>query len=763
MSCDCKKTKLQGTQYCQECMPDETSWLVPVDSVPDPFMMDRIHAYITPDNTVWVLSKDRTRAVSLTGSGNSFDDTELRNQIAELMRRADRDNQTLTISNGKLSISGGNEVTLPTASVPNLTLNGRNLSIAGGNSVRLPESKDYVTVVLNKANGDKAFSISDGSSSGRPQDGLVMAKEDFISTNGVAADQYKLRVTLNPARVKEIVGNTNQTLSLNGRTLSLSNGGSVELPAGAMPYDDTSLKQRVTALENKADHDTITSVVAGKDIQVAKNGNAYTVSTTAGDIARDAQTKVNVLTPRVIALEGKPNYTIVKEGNDLKLKQGTEVRGTVAFPTAPTYTLVREGQNVVLKEGNTVKGTITLPRDATPYDDTDIKRRLGVLEAKPDNDKQTLTVNGNNLSISGGNNVTLPIPNVATSWNNTNRTLTVGGTSVVIPDSNTTYTAGNGISIANGVITNTHNLGNYYTKAESDNKYQTKLRAGTNVTIASDGTISANPPAVNLSNYYNKGESDGKYATKAEVNSKISTTEANNKFQPKLKAGANITIAADGTISATDRDTDNQTLSISGNTLTIARGNSVTLPVHNVTISWDNGKRELNVNGTKVVIPDTNTTYTAGDRITITNNRISAANQTQTLAYNASNGQLSLSNGGNIVTIPAGKTYTAGSNVTINAQNQISVDLSQYYRKSEIDPKINNLQTQLNTLKGFTDKLLADLKASGLWQGNDYNGSIKPNNHIAYGTINLFGGTTDGNYYIRTNSGRTENDLAGGI
>ena len=46
-------------------MPDEVTWLVPTNGEPDPFFMDRHHAYIAPNNEVYVLSHDRTRALGL--------------------------------------------------------------------------------------------------------------------------------------------------------------------------------------------------------------------------------------------------------------------------------------------------------------------------------------------------------------------------------------------------------------------------------------------------------------------------------------------------------------------------------------------------------------------------------------------------------------------------------------------------------------------------------------------------------------------------
>lgn len=70
---------------------------------------------------------------------------------------------------------------------------------------------------------------------------------------------------------------------------------------------------------------------------------------------------------------------------------------------------------------------------------------------------------------------------------------------------------------------------------------------------------------------------------------------------------------------------------------------------------------------------------------------------------------------------------------------------------------------QYNQLKDAFDKVIANLQDSGAWEGDSLTGDFKPNRNIATGNINVFGGTPDGNSYIRTNNGRTENDLTGGI
>lgn len=85
---------------------------------------------------------------------------------------------------------------------------------------------------------------------------------------------------------------------------------------------------------------------------------------------------------------------------------------------------------------------------------------------------------------------------------------------------------------------------------------------------------------------------------------------------------------------------------------------------------------------------------------------------------------------------------------------------------------IHDLQNGLNSangdiakIKNALVKLLTNLKNSGAWSssGDILDGNMVNNRNIATGNINVFGGTPDGNSYIRTNNGKNENDLVGGI
>ena len=75
---------------------------------------------------------------------------------------------------------------------------------------------------------------------------------------------------------------------------------------------------------------------------------------------------------------------------------------------------------------------------------------------------------------------------------------------------------------------------------------------------------------------------------------------------------------------------------------------------------------------------------------------------------------------------------------------------------------IKALETKVNRIESALNKIIANLESSGAWTGG-LTGGFNSGRNIATGNINIFGGTTDGNSFIRTNSEQTENDLAGGL
>lgn len=101
------------------------------------------------------------------------------------------------------------------------------------------------------------------------------------------------------------------------------------------------------------------------------------------------------------------NVTVSRDGNKIKLKY-IRVDGTsseVEFDDKDTISMAYD--DTALKER--VKALEAKEDKDTIYDDSALKARVEALEAKEDSDKQALTLTGNELSISNGNSVTLPV------------------------------------------------------------------------------------------------------------------------------------------------------------------------------------------------------------------------------------------------------------------------------------------------------------------------------------------------------------------
>lgn len=293
----------------------------------------------------------------------------------------------------------------------------------------------------------------------------------------------------------------------------------------------------------------------------------------------------------------------------------------------------------------------------TPYDDAPLKARVTALENKPDNDKQTLsfTEGNRNLSISNGNTVTLP------DYLKKDEAYSLFPTYPKLQDEMT------------------KNIKDKHVDLGLDKLIEDKLQNGRN-----------------------------HYVTKADV--------------PAL-SGANFFIAK-GDIPGTKATTINKDALYNSDTIKVGD------TVRDRFLERTTGILEY---GYWKVTAVTDSTVSVEPLGTERDIPIGPTNQTLTLSGNT----LSISNGN-------------------------SVNLPQYVSLQDF----NNLKNEYNQLKGAFTALLQNLKNSGAWNqtgGNIFEGSLRPDRNIATGNINLFGGTVDGNAFIRTNNGKTENDLAGGI
>ena len=167
---------------------------------------------------------------------NEFDTNKNKTdqRLTLLENKPDKDNQELSISGNNLSISGGNTVEIPQPALrvlDNFTTKEYVESLVKSSKYDPQPVLDRLQLLENRSDKDTVYDDTD----------------------------LKTRVKT----LEDKPNKPNQTLSINDRTVSISDGNSIELPIDKDTiYDDTDLKKRVSVLESKPDKDTVTKVVS---------------------------------------------------------------------------------------------------------------------------------------------------------------------------------------------------------------------------------------------------------------------------------------------------------------------------------------------------------------------------------------------------------------------------------------------------------------------------------------------------------------------
>lgn len=534
--------------------------------------------------------------------------------------------------------------------------------------------------------------------------------DNFISTVGVSrnGNRVKLTYTLVDGTIKEVEFEDKDTV--------------------ALAYDDSALKARVKALEDKPVTPTGVNTFFAKG-DISDNGNSQNVRITkdklvnadtikVGDTVVDSywdKTNFNIGMFKVASVDG--NTVTLKGVNDLTYKQPKQSLAlsdrtlsisegnSVTLPN-DKQTISRQGNKLVLSNGG---GEVDLPtpNNATPYDDSFLRGKITALENKPDNDKQTLTLEGKKLSISNGNSVMLPEDTID------------GGDNLICNSGFPTSTNGWGywtsdqknakLSLTKHAFyyNNTENmfvLSNNTQNAVPASSIRFKVKRNTNYSLNLASFTTSNIKGITL---YFLGRQTGEnqsftnVVTIKDTNSSPSTTGVYT-----LRSTFNTGNSDEGYIRIDNKGTNNSSDSLLFfSEVDVYEGTSPRSYSPSVKCALDS-----------------------------LNNKEDKDKQTLTLNNNV----LSISN---------------GNSVTLPAQGVSTQDF-------------DTLKNEYNQLKGAFEKLLQDLKGSGAWKqtgGTIFEGNLYPDRHIATGNINLFGGTVDGSAFIRTNNGKTENDLAGGI
>lgn len=289
--------------------------------------------------------------------------TELEGKITALENKVDNDNQTLTLDDHTLSISGGNAVTLPKYDDSALKADVEELK---AKDTELANKDQELTNEINT---------------------LKAKTDNFVSGVSVNKEGNKVKLTYS-----YVDGSNKEVEFEDSDTVTLA-------------YDDTAVKERLTALEGKEDKDTVYD-----DAEVKKliQANKDSIATTDNRVD-EHENKINTLTTDVEALKAKPDKDTIyddsavtarltaletKEDKDT-VYNDKELRDKITALEGKTDNFV---SNVgVSREGNTVKLTYTMVNGdnkevsftdndtvSVAYDDSALRGRVEALENKPE-------------------------------------------------------------------------------------------------------------------------------------------------------------------------------------------------------------------------------------------------------------------------------------------------------------------------------------------------------------------------------------------
>lgn len=244
--------------WCTQCMPAEDTWVAPVDKLPDVFMGDRDHMYLLPNGDLYILSPDRTRWIKVNGQGGgaTYDDTKVINRLKALEGKTDNFISSVNVSRN------GNKVkltyTLVDGTIKEVEFEDKDtVALAYDDTALKARIKALEDKPVTPTGVNTFFAKGDISGNGNSQ-GVRVTKDklvnaDTIKVGDTVVDSYwdKTNFNIGMFKVASVDGNTvtlngvnditykhpKQTLTLSGRTLSISEGNSIELPASVEPKE----------------------------------------------------------------------------------------------------------------------------------------------------------------------------------------------------------------------------------------------------------------------------------------------------------------------------------------------------------------------------------------------------------------------------------------------------------------------------------------------------------------------------------------------
>lgn len=185
-------------------------------------------------------------------------------------------------------------------------------------------------------------------------------------------------------------------------------------------YDDSALRERVTALENKTDNDTVYNDTEIKQrLEVLEHKPSVNTSEL---VTKEELDSKGYLTEHQSLSNYATKQEIPQPYNDAELKERlNRLENKPAIDTSNFVTNEVLNSKGYLTEHQSLEGYAKKSEIPQPYNDTDVKQRLSVVERKGEGyatkeqlasipkNPQKLTLSGNTLILSdGGGSVTLP-------------------------------------------------------------------------------------------------------------------------------------------------------------------------------------------------------------------------------------------------------------------------------------------------------------------------------------------------------------------
>lgn len=714
-------------------------------------------------NVLQVTDAGGTSSVDLSGYVNDAD--------------ADPSNemQNLGITGNVVSISGGNSVTLsdndPSNEIQTLSISGDTLSITGGNSVSLPNNNDNdptnelltgatltgtdlnlidaggthtvdLGALVNDADADPANELNTGMSFSSG----TLTVSDAGTTFSVDLSSLEDDADADPV-------NEMQTLSFSNDSLTISSGNSVDLSV----YLDNTDAQTLSYA-----NDTIT--ISGGNSIVLNNTDNQTLGLAGDSLSISGGNSVDLSG----YLDNTDNQAISLTGNTLGVTNGGSVDLSSYLDNTDWQSLNLAGNTLSISGGNSVNLSGYL-------DNTDSQaisltgNTLGVtnggsvdLSGYLDNtDAQSLNLAGNTLSISGGNSV-----NLSSYLDNTDaQTLSISGMNLTISSGNTVAIPSSADNLGNHTATQNIRLNGNYISNDGDSEGLMILNNG-NVNSTGDffvgGSAGANRDGW-LSgwlldwddNTYGIDPNNASTLKNVTVNTSLtvsgtgSFTGAVNMNSNKITNVASPTVGSDAANKTyVDAAAAAQTLTLSGTTLSISGGNSVTLGDESTTNeiqSLSLAGNTLSISGSNSVDlssyldnTDAQSLSLAGNNLSISGgNSVSLAGyldntDAQSLTY--SNDTLYISGGNNVVINSDDDQTLSLSGNTLSIAGGNSVSLSDNNSTNELITSAVMVSDSLKITDAGGTHTVGKFIMSGTTAGGSLTGTY-PNPTLVTGAV----------------------------